>query len=201
MTFQSRSQAGQDQWVHDLLVKPDPNFTYGTFIDVGCGHPTEINNTYELEQLGWRGILMDVEQDAIDACVGVRKSLVVKARGESFDWAAHLKYFTRIATLTRQQLHDFPTLDTRVCDYLSLDCDEATNPVLRKLLMLPLRFRCITVEHDAYRFGDTLRAEQRAWLAAAGYRLVKADVAGAPGFPFEDWHIDPFSVQELRTCA
>ena len=181
--FRSRSQAGQDTWVYDLLVKPT-GFTTGTFVDIGCGHPTDISNTFALEELGWRGLLVDVEQSLIDLCLVNRKSMVLKARGESMDWMAHLEYFTR------KLPHG-----TLVCDYLSLDCDEATNPVLKKLLTLPLRFRCMTVEHDAYRFGDGPRAEQRALLTGAGYKIERADVAGQPGFEFEDWYVDPLTME------
>lgn len=31
----------------------------GLFIDVGCNHPTKINNTYFFEKRGWRGIAID----------------------------------------------------------------------------------------------------------------------------------------------
>ena len=44
--FISHSQAGQDKFVYDTLGKS------GTFLDIGCGFPIEINNTYALEQIG-----------------------------------------------------------------------------------------------------------------------------------------------------
>jgi len=54
--------------------------------------------------------------------------------------------------------------------------DAATLPVLRKLPFDKLRFREMTVEHDAYRTGDHVRQEMRNILRNAGYELIAADV-------------------------
>ena len=49
----SYSQAGQDRFVR--AVHGD---TPGFFLDVGCSDPVHISNTYALEKLGWRGLLV-----------------------------------------------------------------------------------------------------------------------------------------------
>ena len=38
----------------------------GFYIDIGCYHPTHINNTYLLYKKGWNGINIDVSQFSID---------------------------------------------------------------------------------------------------------------------------------------
>ena len=96
-----------------------------------------------------------------------------------------------------------PILQNTV-DYLSFDIDEASLPVLRKFPFDKLRFRVMTVEHDAYRLGDRLRQEMRKILQGAGYELIAADVVvyymwkecpeavALNGYlPFEDWYVRP----------
>ena len=38
----------------------------GFYVDVGCHHPTHINNTYLLYKQNWRGVNVDVSQFSID---------------------------------------------------------------------------------------------------------------------------------------
>ena len=38
----------------------------GFFVDVGCFHPTRMNNTFLLYQRGWRGINIDISKFSID---------------------------------------------------------------------------------------------------------------------------------------
>ena len=60
--FQSYSQAGQDRFIYELLVKR-AGIQQGTFLDIGCGHPSSYNNSFALERLGWLGLLVDIHED------------------------------------------------------------------------------------------------------------------------------------------
>jgi hypothetical protein len=51
------SQAGQDKFVLSLF---NENYE-GTFVDIGCSVPKIINNTLLLEENGWYGISIDLE--------------------------------------------------------------------------------------------------------------------------------------------
>jgi hypothetical protein len=51
-------------------------------------------------------------------------------------------------------------------------------------------FKVITIEHDAYRYGNIYRDKEREILTALGYYLLCADVSDH-GFEFEDWWIHP----------
>ena len=51
-------------------------------------------------------------------------------------------------------------------------------------------FKIITIEHDAYRFGDTYRIKEREILNHYGYELLFANVT-FQGSEFEDWWIHP----------
>ena len=101
--------------------------------------------------------------------------------------------------------NDFPN----TIDYLSLDVDTASLSVLKILPFDEYRFKAITIEHDAYLYGDEYRAEQREVLNGHGYRMVCSNIIvpspghqGYDGFdefdselldscPFEDWWVHP----------
>lgn len=172
MKFVSHSQAGQDLFVHALLPKTD-----GSFLDVGCGAPITINNTYALEQLGWFGVLVDNSPEAVEACRAQRKCVVKHADATRIEWDAVLE---SIVPQTGP-----------VIDYLSLDIDEATASALRNLLRYDLRFRVLTVEDDSYRHGDLLRAPIREMLLAHGYDIFASDVRSDDGLPYEMWACAP----------
>lgn len=51
----------------DLIVKKFfKNKKNGFFVDVGCHHPSRINNTFLLYNLGWRGVNIDMNKLSID---------------------------------------------------------------------------------------------------------------------------------------
>tara|TARA_B100000161_G_scaffold247036_1_gene202981 strand:+ start:548 stop:1261 length:714 start_codon:yes stop_codon:yes gene_type:complete len=63
--FFKRETYSQDK--SDLEIKKFfNNKNDGFFVDVGCFHPTRMNNTYLLYKKGWRGINIDLSQFSID---------------------------------------------------------------------------------------------------------------------------------------
>ena len=57
----SYSQTGEDRIIHALLGnKP------GFYIDVGCNHPQQCSNTFELYKRGWKGINIDANANLIN---------------------------------------------------------------------------------------------------------------------------------------
>lgn len=177
-TFKSHSQACQDRFVHDLLGD-----IAGTFIDIGCGDPVDINNTKALEDIGWRGLLIDAG-DVAEACRTHRKSPFVQGDATKLNYEQMLIAF-RLPTLI---------------DYLSLDVDAATLDTLKQIPLDQIRFRVITIEHDSYRFGAGPRDEMRAMLSKAGYTMICQDVSNPD--PFEDWWVDMSKVDnELAECV
>lgn len=44
--------------INKYLLK-DPNKEEGTYIDIGCGHPVELSNTYYYYLRGWKGLVVD----------------------------------------------------------------------------------------------------------------------------------------------
>jgi hypothetical protein len=182
--FTSYSQSGQDVFAYFVCQTDN-----GTFLDIGASNPVAGNNSYGLECKGWSGITIDIGAEYAKKYVGVRKSPLTVMDMTVMDW--------------NDFIGKHPMLKDPV-DYLSFDIDEASLAVLRKLPFDQLRFRAMTVEHDAYRHGDRLRGEMRQILQKAGYELLASDVIvyylweGCPetvalkGYlPFEDWYVKP----------
>jgi hypothetical protein len=170
-------QAGQDRFA--LAVTNGP----GTFLDVGSGDPIVFSNSYYLDGLGWRGLLVDR-----GLCKNVelyRRTPFLRADAMTIDWAETLATYS---------------LGPRI-DYLSFDLDDDGAAALARLPWASVRFSCMTVEHDAYRLGDGPRASMRQVLRGHGYRLLCPDVV-LDGFgSFEDWWVDPSYVdQSLVDC-
>jgi len=174
------SQAGQDRLAYALLVEPTDKHN-GSFLDIGANHPVKLSNTYMLEELGWRGLLVDCDAYCLDLLRTQRKSPVLAADATNCDWKK---------TLTDAGL--WPTID-----YLTLDCDENSAKALAGLPLGELAFSLITIEHDAYRFGNGLRDQERAVLHSAGYDLLCADVH-SNRCCFEDWWVKPDRIDMVR---
>ncbi len=174
LTINGRGEAGQDHFAFEHCGRIDD----GIFLDIGCNEPIRWNNTYALEEIGWRGYLFDIDPAYGDMCRKERKSPFWAADATTFDWLTVIPKF--------------------VCpiDYLSLDIDENENrdravTILNNLFAAGLSFRCATIEHDAYRYGDNPRAAIRAVMESAGYKIAHANVEirKGNGKPFEDWWI------------
>lgn len=167
--MKSYAQAGQDLYVNAVLGGK----RNGLFIDIGCSHPTSLSNTYALEQeRGWRGILVDSDADSIALCLTERASLAIQADARTIDW--------------KPLLADIGP----VVDYASVDIDQWTYAALNNLLEHGPMIRVLTVEHDFYARGDSLRIPNRELLAAKGYEIIAADVH-SNGCCYEDWLVDP----------
>jgi hypothetical protein len=177
MKHDFQSQAGQDQFVCALVAHEGG--APGTFLDVGCNNPVTINNTYVLEQLGWLGVLIDCEPSWHTLIMHHRKSPFVCADASHLDW--------------RKLVVDAGFSLTLPIDYLSFDLDASGFTVLQAMPLKELRFRIMTIEHDAYRFGDANRDAMRARLLGLGYDLLCPDVMN-DGCRFEDWWVDPKKV-------
>lgn len=164
--FRSRSQVGQDifAWVASGK-KLD-----GTFLDIGSSNAVDRNNSIALEGIGWTGNLVDISYLAEVTAAQSRKSKFHKVDATTANWREILGNVSWV-------------------DYLSLDVDEVTYRALCGLPYASIRFGAITIEHDAYRWGDVQRYGMRALLGELGYIMVASDVKDQD-LEFEDWWVD-----------
>lgn len=168
-SLNGRGESGQDHFAFEACGRKRD----GVFLDIGCNEPIRWNNTYALEEIGWRGVGIDIEPSYAPM------------------WKEQRRAPFALGDATTINFRDYPTLDV---DYLSLDIDENTEgtvtlAVLENLFSAGMTFRCMTVEHDAYRHGNARRDVIRAVLQANGYKLAHGDVEIrlGNGKPFEDW--------------
>ncbi len=171
--FQSHSQARQDVFVWE----ESGHKTDGTFIDIGCQHPNQNNNTYGLELVGWTGVCVDIDH---------------------YDYSKRKCQFVQAdARQIIPEVEHFVKSRNGVIDYLSLDCDDATFDAMTRLIPF-YKFKIITVEHDKYRVGPEPQQRIYDFLTTFGYIRKHVDVC-APvdtvspwsGQPFEDWYVLP----------
>ena len=171
------SDAKQDQFAANILkFKRD-----GYCVDIGSSNSVISNNTYYFQGLNWTSISVEIEQ-------GYNESYSTRTNG------VHLnKNALEVNYKETFEEYEFP----KSIDYLSLDIDTLSLDVLKILPLDEYRFKVITIEHDAYVFGDEYRDPQRNILTSHGYLLVCSNVyVEQPGYegkecPFEDWWIDP----------
>jgi hypothetical protein len=186
----SWSQAGQDAFVHHMLVE-GMNIKKGKFLDVGCSQPYIDNNTYHLEELGWRGLLVDIYDVAADPTHKIRErrsSPFVCADATLLDWTQ---------TLLENNVIEKNTLNS-VCvdiDYLSFDIDGGTVKGVENFPWEKFRFKIITIEHDVYSGDTDKKTVIENTLETHNYMLVCENVKHE-GKKFENWYVDPCQVPD-----
>ena len=168
-----QSQASQDQFVYTLLYDILNKQDEGYYLDIGASHPVRISNSYFFDRnLSWNGIGIDISDEYASEWAKQRKNALLIADATRVDYAEILK--------------PFPP----VIDYLSLDVDEKYDAVLEVIPFDQYIFKIITIEHDAYRYGDVYRNAERKILSSHGYYLLCPNVSKL-GYVYEDWWIHP----------
>lgn len=184
------SQAWQDEFVANIL-----NFKKGGYyLDIGSGVPNAQSNTYFFDsELNWKGVCVERGSDYNVMYADKRTCHFIN------DDATKIDYKTVLDT------NVFPSK----MDYLSVDIDENSALALKQLPLDNYRFSVITIEHDSYRFDDSLKNEERNILSGKNYRLLLPDVlvplgcGMGPNLSFEDWWVDPtvFDMDKLHPLS
>lgn len=152
----------------------------GYYIDIGSCGGYASNNTAMLDKLGWSGICIEINKDYLSSYHG-RTCVFVNSDALKLDYKSLFE---------SQEVPE-------TIDYLSLDIDQSSVDALKILPHDKYRFKCITIEHDGYLYGDQYRKEQRRVLYDLGYHLLCANVYvqqngwTKPDCAFEDWWVEP----------
>jgi len=169
----------------EFILSITKNKKNGFYVEIGGSHPTENNNTYNLETYyDWDGFSIEVRPDLQKEYAANRKNPCVLGDAMTFDYLTHFNK------------NNFP----KQIDFMSVNIDPGYNDntgrmlgnpaqSLLGLIALPLssyRFTIIMFEHDSLQHfkNDSIRDAQREILDALGYSLVIRT-------PTEDWWIDP----------
>jgi SAM-dependent methyltransferase len=178
----SYSQISQDIFVLNFFEKKA-----GYFLDLGCGngfnHPCG-NNTLLLEQNGWDGISIDIDQVAINHFNKNRKTKAI------------------CKDLTKENLADILRENNapKVIDYMSFDVDQASEHVLASLPLDEYVFRFVTFEHNAYlpnEYYKNLKQNALNKFFGMGYGLLINNVILENHGAVEDWYVHSFSTLNL----
>jgi len=173
------SQAGQDLFVLKML----DGKTDGTYLEIGSQGPFHVNNTALLEELGWSGVGVEIDQGLVTQYNLERKNKAIQANALDINYTDFLNYH----------------FDSKVIDYLSLDIDPAINTFdcLKKLPLDDFTFKVITYEHDHFQNEKySVRQKSRDYLLSKGYKLVVGNVSPDHNSPFEDWWVHPDYVED-----
>jgi hypothetical protein len=167
------SQAYQDMFVLSML----DGKRNGTFVEIGTLHPTDISNTYLLEnEYDWRGISIDI--NPIAGYDQLRSSKLI------VEDALKINY---------SQLFKDYGLPKHI-DYLQLDIEPPIN-TLECLKLIPFdeyTFSIITFETDSYYSGNSISDISRKIFRDNNYEAIALDICNADiNYPFEDWYVNP----------
>lgn len=158
----------------------------GTYLEIGAAKPFHGNNTALLEEYGWTGIGIELNEAYANDYKNCRKNKVLCEDALKVDYNEIL-----------QQISP----DCNIIDYLQLDIEPSKNTFMA-LTLLPLekyRFRFITYEHDhAIDVDRCYRERSRKYLNMFGYELLINDIGPNINYPFEDWYYHPDLVDSER---
>ncbi|MFW9948731.1 MAG: hypothetical protein ACFFKA_01230 [Candidatus Thorarchaeota archaeon] len=155
--MQFYSQIGQDRWVCETSGYKKK----GTWVDIGCGDPYYINNTYVLEKkLEWSGISIDSDPNL------------------SLKWINSDRNFKNFICKDAMAINYLALFESNrlplIIDYLSLDL-EPPMTTFKVLTLLPFhlyKFRYITFETDVYH-NKEVEPLSRLFFENLNYTFVK----------------------------
>jgi hypothetical protein len=170
-------QSDQDIFVLSLL----DGLENGTYLELGAGWPEHISNTALLErQFNWSGISIDNLDE------------------QKLSWQQAERTLSFVNALTvdfSKLLSDMP----KVIDYLSVDCDDVSLDIVKRLPLDLYKFKVITFEHDCYVDGPKTKYESREFLTSQGYQLVVNNISQiGTAVDYEDWWCRPELVDPDR---
>jgi FkbM family methyltransferase len=160
----------------------------GTYLEVGAAYPYYTNNSALLEEFGWRGVGLELNDDMIKNYNEFRKNKSLKINALEADYDALLTEYC----------------GTTDIDYLQLDIKTSsdTYEALKKIPFDKYRFAVITYEHDDYvDTTQSFKQKARELLWSKGYALAVPDVSPIDGYSFEDWWIHPDLIDITRVWS
>jgi FkbM family methyltransferase len=126
-TRHSYSQCAEDLIAEQYLLGSDLQDELKFYVDVGSHHPKRGSNTYRLYKKGWRGILVDMEEDKIlSAKLARPRDKVVKAAVSDKIEKVQIyspKAFSTNATISKVNPnldHSYKLMDTVITESLDM---------------------------------------------------------------------------------
>ncbi len=192
----SYAHTGEDRIIESLLNKSIKET--GTYIDVGCNHPTFINNTFSLYRKGWKGVCVDGNSKLIKKYRWYRPqdkaiASIVSTKGELVEYIEYTnnvlssidegleevykkegqEVVSRTKIVPRKLTEildeqDFPTQ----FDLLTIDAEEHDFEVLLSLDLAKYQPRLVVMELEDLDINNTQQNECVKYLKDHNYHLV-----------------------------
>lgn len=201
-TMTSNSMACEDLVIRRYF----PDLKDGIYVDVGCNHPIENSNTFQLYTLGWTGILVDANRQVIEQCKAIRKkdtcvhaaisnveeevtfyefndnkvNTIDAETAEKWAKTWKLKGKVTLKTQTLTQVLDKHLPQGKVIDVLGIDVEGLDEQVLTSLDTERYRPRMIIIEMNRTNVKDSLTDEISAIMDQKEYYM--AAYVGINGF-------------------
>ena len=144
------------------------NKNSGFYVDVGCHHPTRINNTFLLYKHGWRGVNIDMSKLSIDLFKILRKEDInihsaVSNKNKTISYYTNkdlflsasitqkkgnskLKYKKKVSSKPLTDILDETVYKKKQIDFLSIDAEGVDFEVLKSLDFKKYKPKLICIE-------------------------------------------------------
>jgi len=171
LPFKSKSQSLQDVFAFQVC-------NFKTYIEIGANHPAKKNNTFNLENNGFKGYSIEFDKKwRPDWQSSTRKNPCYFHNALEFDYLRH-----------NNDLH----LPKRI-GYLSCDIEPPKNTysALVRVIEQGISFDCITFEHDAYKSNADYNQLAKDFLAKHRYKVAVKNVYHKENVDrfFETWFV------------
>jgi FkbM family methyltransferase len=196
----SFSQEGEDLIIRRKLAGLERGF----YVDVGAHHPTRFSNTMAFYRLGWRGMNIDADPDAIrlferarprdiNVCAGVANS-ESNLTFHVFDEPAVSTFDAELADeiirnstyrlLDRRQIRVRRLAEileetlpaNQSIDLMSIDVEGLDLTVMQSNDWAKVRARCLLVEARDFDMGRPDENPSHRFASSVGYRLIAKTV-------------------------
>ena len=146
-----------------------------TYIEIGARKPSKYNNTCLLEENGWNGFSIEIDQKFQKAWSKERKNKIYFSDALLFDY-----YQGCIKN----------NMTTRI-GYLSCDIEPPLNTftALQRVINQGMEFDCITFEHDDYQSKENYNEIATNYLISKGYKVAVHGVYFGRHSHFETWYV------------
>ena len=185
------SQSKEDIFV----LKYFKNKKSGLYVDVGCHHPSRINNTFLLYKHGWRGVNIDMSKLSIDLFNLLRKKDVnihsaVSNKNKIINYytnknlflsasiipkkgSSKFKYKERVRSEPLTKILDKTIYKNKQIDFLSIDAEGADFEVLKSLNFSRYKPKliCIEVWQDQIKEFNIKKHKIYKFLLKKNYKL------------------------------
>ena len=158
-----------------------------TYIEIGANRPKKRNNTFLLEQNGFKGFSIEYSKKWQTSWKNSKRlNVIYFADAMKFDYA------TAIKTLGLSNKFGYLSCD--------IEPNTATFKALQHVIDSDIQFECITFEHDLYASKKDIREKVDRYMIKNGYRIAVSDVYLPPDKTklYETWYVK--NNIEFETC-